>query len=52
MMNVKYESELSELKEYKVVTQKDLRNKNNTLMTAEQTRLQALNDVQLKQYEV
>ena len=35
-LNIMYETELSKLKEYKSTTEKELRNKNNTLLSAEQ----------------
>ena len=48
--NVEYESQIVTLKEYKKMAAKDIHKKGNTLMVAEQQRLQALDDWQLERY--
>ena len=50
--NVKYEAIIADLKEHKLMADRDIRNKNNTLLSAEQSRLEAVDSFQLQRYEM
>lgn len=49
---VNQEAQISSLAEFKQMAEKDIRNKNNTLLSAEMQKIEAMDNFQLQRYEV